>query len=100
MNLQTLQPKKQDPPSTSLFLEHHQAIYFVEASPCFFAVCTGHRGKAALPRGLEAPMHHPAAHQPLGQDGTGIRTSLTSCSRTSMLSEQEMRPPIPLDSCC
>lgn len=34
MNLQALQPKKRDPPSTSLFLEHHQAIYSVEASPC------------------------------------------------------------------
>lgn len=71
MNLQALQPKKRDPPSTSLFLEHHQAIYSVEASPCFFAVCTGHRGQAALPRGLKAPMCHPAAHQPLGQDRTG-----------------------------
>lgn len=80
MNLQALQPKKQNPPSISLFLEHHQAISSVEALPCFFAVCTGHGGKAAVPRGLEAPMCHPAAHQPLGQDGTGTGTSLTSCS--------------------
>lgn len=100
MNLQALQPQKQDPPSTSLFSEHHQAIYPVEASPRFFAVCTGHRGQAALPRGLKAPVCHPAAHQPLGQDGTGIGASLTSCSGTPMLSEQERRPPIALDSCC
>lgn len=96
MNVQAVQPKKQDSPRTSLLLEHHPAIYSAEAPPCFFAACTGHRGQAAL---LKASPCHPAAHQPLVQDGTGTGTSLSSC-RTPMLSQQELRPPIPQESCC
>lgn len=60
------------------------------------------QGTSSTAKGVKSTHVSPSSTPALGigQDRTGIGAGLTSCSRIPMLSEEEMRPPIPLDSCC
>lgn len=55
------------------------------------------QGKSSTAKGVKSAHVSPSSTPTIG---TGIGTSLTSCSGTPMLSEQAMRPPILLHGCC